>query len=712
MSICPQPLAAARRSLALAALAVATATVPASAGAATPGADRAAERIPGRYIVVYRDGVEQPAAKTDRLERTKGFQSRFRYRSALDGFAARLTDRQAAELRADPDVALVSPDRPVHASASVPLAAGDSVPAGVRRLDAGTATTTREASSANVAVIDSGIDLAHPGLNAVDGENCVASGPAQDDEGHGTHVAGTIGARNDGAGVVGVAPGTRLFAVKALDAQGGGAWSQIICAIDWVTSTRSDADPANDIAVANMSLGGPGTPVGTCASTTDPLHRAICTSTAAGVTYVVAAGNDGWDFDYAATPDVPAAYPEVLTVTAMGDTDGLGGAAGAAPSCTAGEADDRYASFSNFPATAAGLAHAIAGPGVCIVSTVPGGGYAAMSGTSMATPHLAGVAALCIDEAGQAGPCAGLAPAQVIAKLRGEADSYTRGAATYGFTGDPLRPVGGFAFGFLAHRLGAAVTDTTAPTVTSLSPTPGATGVAPGSVVAVTFSEPMDAASAQSALTLVRTSDGAAIPGSYSWSGSKLSLRPAVALAEGTSYTARVSTVAKDLAGNPLAKGGSWSFTAWRTVNAHPFAATLEAGSVVAGSYSRLATDDNLFYAVAATTSGTRTSSWHGRVAGVSNAAKTLSIRYRGRASATCSQTISIYRWTTASWVQLDARGLGTTESQVDRAVTGTVADYVSGTSGDGEVRVRVRCTAGYGFTASADLLRITHTRP
>jgi subtilisin len=706
------PFAAARRSLALGAMLATVLAIPAAAPAAAAPSTRAAERIPGRWIVVYRDVVSHPAAKTERLERARGFQARYRYGTALKGFAARLTDRQVAELQADPDVAFVSPDRPVHATASVPLAAGDSAPAGVRRIDAGTTTAAREASGVTVAVIDTGIDLGHPDLNAVDGRNCVGSGPAQDDEGHGTHVAGSIGARNNGAGVVGVAPGTKLYAVKVLDATGSGSWSQIICGIDWVTATRTDADPANDVAVANMSLGGSGAAIASCATTTDAMHRAICASTAAGVLYVVAAGNDGWDFDYASVPDVPAAYPEVLTVTAMGDSDGAGGATGAAPSCRTGEADDRYASFSNFPATAAGLAHAIAGPGVCVVSTARGGGYETMSGTSMATPHVAGVAALCLAEGGQAGLCAGLTPAQVIAQLRGEADGRTRALATYGFIGDPLRPVNGFSFGFLAHVVGAApLADTTAPRVTSVVPAANAVGVAPATAVSVAFSEPMNVASAQGALTLERTSDGAPIGGTYSWSGNTLILRPSTALAEVTSYTARLAGTARDLAGN-AAIARSWSFTTWRTVVGYPFATTLETGTLRAGSYTRLAADDNLFYEVSSTRTGTRTNAWYGHVAGVSNAAKTLFVRYRGRASATCSQTISVYRWTTSTWVQLDARSVGTTEIQVDKPVTGALADYVSGTSGDGEVRVRLRCTAsGHAFFTSADLLRVTHAR-
>ncbi|HEV3379275.1 MAG TPA: S8 family serine peptidase [Thermoleophilaceae bacterium] len=688
--------------------AVAAMAVPASAAAAQP---RAPERVDGQYIVVFKRSVDRPLVETENLEQAEGFESRLRYRRALKGFAARLSSGQVRDLRADPEVAFVTPDRRVQALGSVPLASGDTAPPGVRRMQAATATETRQASSANVAVIDTGIDLAHPDLNATDGKNCVGTGPAQDDEGHGTHVAGTIGARNDGAGVVGVAPGTRLFSVKVLGAQGGGTWSQIICGIDWVTATRTDADPSNDIAVANMSLGGPGQPIAPCSTTTDPLHRAICASTAAGVTYVVAAGNDGWDFDYPSVPDTPAAYPEVLTVTAMGDSDGRSGGTGGAPGCDPYQPDDRYASFSNFAATAAGRAHTIAGPGVCVTSTLPGGGYGTMSGTSMAAPHLAGAAALCIGEAGGAGPCAGLAPAQIVSKLRADAERYTAAVSGFGFSGDPLRPAGGAYFGYL-HWAGI---DGAAPAVTSFTPAAGATAVPTSTTVAVTFGEPMDRASAQAAFSLRRTTDGAAVAGSFSWSGNTMTFQPSAALAGGTGYTARVGTGARDAAGNTLAAEQASTFTtaaALTTVTAYPSATVIESGSPRAGSYSRLTADDDSYYEVNSTTSGTRTASWYGRVAGVSNDLASLRLTYKGRNSRTCSQTVWIWNWSTNAWALLDSRSVGTSEVLVDGLLGGTLADYVSGTSGDGEVRVRVRCTHGSSsFYARADLLRLTYTK-
>jgi subtilisin len=416
--------------------------------------------VDGRYIVLLAPGTGDVDREVDRQEDARGFRARHRYERALRGFSAKLAPGQVRALRADPRIAAVVPDRRVEALGAVALAAGDDAPAGVRRIRAGSGTLVRQASDVGVAVIDTGIDLDHPDLNAAHGKNCVsATASADDDEGHGTHVAGTIAARNDGAGVVGVAPGTRLYAVKVLDATGSGTWSQVICGIDWVATNAA----ALGIKVANMSLGGPGSNDRNCGLTDgDPLHQAICRLTQAGVLTVAAAGNDGWDIGDS-PPDAPASYPEVLTVTAIADTDGVGGAAGPAPSCSASDADDRYASFSNYATRAADAAHMIAAPGVCIRSTLPGGGYGTASGTSMASPHVAGAVALCLGEGGVAGACASKSPADIIAQMRSEAAAQVAAEPAYGFAGDPTRPnQWGDYFGALVH----VAPDTVAPQTT------------------------------------------------------------------------------------------------------------------------------------------------------------------------------------------------------------------------------------------------------
>jgi hypothetical protein len=316
--------------------------------------------------------------------------------------------------------------------------------------------------------------------------------------------------------------------------------------------------------------------------------------------------------------------------------------------------------------------------------------------------------ALCLGEGGAAGPCAGLAPAQIISKVRADARRYADAVAGFGFYGDPLRPVSGAYFGYL-HWAGI---DTVAPTISSVSPADGATMVSTSTSVTVSFSEPMDRTSAQAAFSLRRTSDGAAVSGAFSWSGNTMTFKPSTALAQGTGYTVRVGTGAVDAAGNKLIAEHASSFTTGTTVTAYPFATAIESGALRAGSYSRLAADDNSYYEVNSTTSGTRTASWYGRVGGVSNGLGSLRITYKGRNSISCSQTVWILNWTTNGWVQLDSRSVGTSEVLVDKQIAGALADYVSGTSGDGEVRVRVRCTHGSSsFYTRADLLRVTYTK-
>lgn len=391
----------------------------------------AVQSVPGQYIVVLDDAADAQG-QADEAERDEGAAVDHVYSHALTGYSFRGSAAAAARIARKPHVRYVVPDHVVAAVGSVPLASGETVPTGVRRIGAATGATARQASTVNVAVIDTGVDLTHPDLNAVNGTNCVGSGSAQDDNGHGTHVSGTIAARNQGAGVVGVAPGTKVYAVKVLDAAGSGTWSSVICGIDWVTTNTANLN----IKVASMSLGGSGSNDNNCGATNlDPLHAAICRSAKAGVTYVVAAGNSALDF----AGFTPAAYPEVLTVTAMADSDGLPGGVGGSPSCRFGELDDYYASFSNFATATTEINHTIAGPGVCILSTWLSGGYNTISGTSMAAPHLTGAVALCFGEVATPGPCAGLSPAQVIQKMRDDAAAHA--TAANGFGGDPNLPV-------------------------------------------------------------------------------------------------------------------------------------------------------------------------------------------------------------------------------------------------------------------------------
>lgn len=342
-------------------------------------------RVPDSYIVVFKDTTADAENLGVELERGHGFARTHSYSYALKGFAGAFSERTANHLRKDPRVAFVSEDREVHITNHRALTQpAQSLPTGVDRINA--ENKTNKGADIHVAVIDTGIDTGHADLKGriAGGKNCSTGTSYKDGNGHGTHVAGTIAAVDNTIGVVGVAPEAKLWSVRVLNSQGSGSWSSVICGIDFVTSKA----PLNGgpIVVANMSLGGGGTSDNNCGNTNnDALHKAICRARDAGVTIVVAAGNENKD----ATLSVPAAYDDaVITVSALADSDGVLGGTGAG---TSYGADDAFTSFSNF-----GSPVDIAAPGVSIKSTWKGGGYNTISGTSMATPHVAGAAALYI----------------------------------------------------------------------------------------------------------------------------------------------------------------------------------------------------------------------------------------------------------------------------------------------------------------------------
>jgi subtilisin family serine protease len=310
------------------------------------------------------------------------------YSSAVQGFSGRLTLRQLLALALDGQIAYIEEDQMVRIS-------NDTVPPGIVRvgatLNAKALINTSNAESVNVdiAIIDTGIQLTHPDLNVFRNVSYVTRARnGNDDNGHGTHCAGIAAARDNNVGVVGVAPGARLWAVKVLDRTGSGTIANVIRGVDYVTAN------AASIEVANMSLGGGNSPT---------LNNAIANSVARGVVYVVAAGNSNVD----AANSSPANSPNVICVSATVDTDGLPGGFGLA---TAYGADDSFASFSNY-----GAVVDMAAPGVNILSTYIGSRYATMSGTSMAAPHVAGAAGLYL--AGRAKPTTAVAAAAARAAI-------------------------------------------------------------------------------------------------------------------------------------------------------------------------------------------------------------------------------------------------------------------------------------------------------
>ncbi|SDK61804.1 S8 family serine peptidase [Arthrobacter sp. ok362] len=424
-------------------------------GLAAAAPSSAAQRAQS-YIVVLKDGVVDAGAAAAAQQSAYGFTASKVYRNAVKGYSATMTASQAQRLQANPNVDFVTAGRTFQQPRDLGSAATQKTPFWRKRI-AGTDSDVRKALdrgpdriNVNVAVIDSGIDATHPDLNVKGGVDCQSGSPVDvtpvDVLGHGTFVAGVIGARDNGQGVIGTAPGTPLWSVRVVDNAGLISEQSLICAIDWVTSTRTDDNEDNDIAVANISIAGGAPDTPNCGKGTDPMHYAICRSVRAGVTYAVAAGNESQDF----ANTVPATYDQVLTATAMGDFDGKAGGE-AAPTCGPddfskyGQKDDQPAFFSNFATTSADKAHTVSGPGMCMLSTWPGG-YNVSNGTSFASPAVAGSVALCISQ----NECTGSAE-QVMADYLHATKSYTKRHNDYGFGGDPVHPIGSRYYGYLTQ---------------------------------------------------------------------------------------------------------------------------------------------------------------------------------------------------------------------------------------------------------------------
>ncbi|HJR18796.1 MAG TPA: S8 family serine peptidase [Actinomycetota bacterium] len=394
----------------------------------------------GRYIVALRDDADPE--DTARAHRDRyGVEAGRYYRNAFRGYAATIHHDRVDDLRKDPSVRAVMEDRPYRAAQTdCNPTQTECLPNGVNRIDA--EATSATGNGIEVAVMDSGIDLDHPDLqaNILGGVDCDGpdNGNFDDQHAHGTHVAGTIAALDNNTGVRGVAPQAKLWAVRILNAQGIGSGESILCGLEFVYDKAiGNPNPGGNIRVANMSIEKPAPNIDAhadCGQTVDDIvHMVICDIVDFGVTFVVAAGNGADDIKDVA----PAAYDEVITATALSDWDGApcGGATDPPPLVTS--PDDTFSEVSSYASSSADRAHTIGAPGEGILSTWING-YAYNTGTSMSAPHIAGVVAQYLQTHLNA------TPAQVLTALKetGEPLGVNSGEKCPGTTASHTDPSG------------------------------------------------------------------------------------------------------------------------------------------------------------------------------------------------------------------------------------------------------------------------------
>lgn len=350
---------------------------PAMASQPSEGQQFPAEVPPtGKVIVVMKPGR---ANLTGQVAAQSGVRPGNVYTAAIQGFSAPVDETSLEALRNNPNVAYISAVYPVVAAqspaTSISRSALDTNP--TADID-GNPTLV----DADIAVLDSGVEP-HPDLNVVGGRDCTSGNPnawrpnsSGDD--HGTHVAGVAAARDNSFGVVGSAPGARVWSVQVL-VNGSGDTSNIICGLDWVLSNAGTID------VVNMSISSAGVYPSSSCGGNDALHNAVCSTYNAGVPMFGAAGNFGANAD----TRFPGVMDEIMAVGAITDSNGEPGGGGAGLSCAgSSDADDSFAGYSNY-----GSRVEIVAPGTRIRSTINNGGYGYKCGTSMAAPLVAGVAA-------------------------------------------------------------------------------------------------------------------------------------------------------------------------------------------------------------------------------------------------------------------------------------------------------------------------------